>query len=111
MTALGLGLGLDHDLVADFADAIDFAGDAFCGVFLRGIFCESREDHDGVHRFDADACGVDVRVADETAFDFCGHSAVSDVAAEALLATEDGARGEGECCGDDDGEEEAGGHG
>jgi hypothetical protein len=28
-----------------------------------------------------------------------------------LLATEDGARGEGECCGDDDGEEEAGGHG
>jgi hypothetical protein len=27
-----------------------------------------------------------------------------------LLATEYGARGEGECCGDDDGEEEAGGH-
>ncbi len=110
MTTLAPELGLDHDLVADFADAVDFAGDAFCGVFLGGVFCEPREDYDAIHCFDADACGVDVRVSDETTFDFCGDSAVSDVTTEALLATEYGARGEGECCGDDDGEEEAGGH-
>ena len=98
-------------MVADFADPVDFAGDAFCGVFLGGIFSEAGEHDDAVHRFDADACGVDVCVADEAAFDFCGDSAVSDVTTEALLATEYGARGEGERCGDEDGEEEAGGHG
>lgn len=98
-------------MVADFADTVDFACDAFSGAFLGVIFCEPVEDDDAVHGFDVNACRVDVGVTDEAAFHLCGDRAIADVASEALLASEHGARGKCEGGGNDDGEEESSGHG